>query len=230
MIDNTTSLPIDVRYPERVLQADGTMFVTLNSLDDLSDFWAAHKDQFAFACNGGGHSDPIFIGDHEWIFGSSKAAVVKSVMRWEQMGVTCEFYDCAKHDPAIMRSFFKDRDEHRLSQIEKHLWFSKDEAAYRADCIRRSPDNYRGWWRLKNLPKGYDPEDWFDCLGGVEVFDPSLSLDAVSLILQEKTFDEWKLSDCGEITFHDRASLERLIKCSMEERGLGITDYYGSEA
>lgn len=71
------TLPIQIPLPERVLLENGTMFVTLRTLDELEQFWREHQGQFEFACEGGGCWDNNKYLDHyEWVFGSSKAAVV----------------------------------------------------------------------------------------------------------------------------------------------------------
>jgi len=112
-------LPVDIKLPERVLLEDGTMFVTLRTLDEFEKFWQEHKDQFEFACEGLGWVSPIYLRGCEWVFGTSKSAVVRRVMRWSESEVSCEFYDWSKSDPAMHAFWFQDRDECRDSQIKK---------------------------------------------------------------------------------------------------------------
>ena len=92
-------LPVDIKLPERVMFDDETMFVTLRTLDELERFWQENKGQFEFACEGKGWENPIFLREYEWVFGTSKSAVVRQVMRRSESGVSCEFYDWAKNDP-----------------------------------------------------------------------------------------------------------------------------------
>lgn len=222
-------LPIDIKLPERVLLDDGTMFVTLRTLDELEKFWQEHKGQFEFACVGGGFDDPVYLRRYEWVFGTSKSAVVRTVLRWVECGVGCEFYDWSKNDPSEHASWFRDRDEYRESQIEEGLWSDEDERDYQADCIRRSPETYRGWWQFKNLPGGCNPLDWFNPFTDVEeLFDPNMPIAEVERMLQEQTFDDWKESYVVEIDYHDRASLEEAIAYERGNQAAG-QGYYGDE-
>ena len=94
-------LPVDIKLPERVLLDDGTLFVTLRTLDELEKFWQEHKDQFEFACEGTGWDSPIYLREYEWVLGTSKSAVVRTVMRWSEFGVSCELHDWSKSTPSL---------------------------------------------------------------------------------------------------------------------------------
>lgn len=221
-------LPVDIKLPERVLLDDGAMFVTLRTLYELEQFWREHKGQFGFACEGNGWANPCFLREYEWVFGMSKSAVVRTVMRWDVSGVGCEFYDWSKHEPNDHAAWFRDRDGYRAFQLEEGLWTDDDEKVYQADCILRSPETYRGRWQLKNLPNGCDPLDWFDDFT-VELFDPNMPVAEVARTLQEQTFDVWKESaDSVEIEYHDKASIEKMIAYWRHEKAIG-QDYYGRE-
>lgn len=222
-------LPVDIKLPERATFDDGTMFVTLRTLDELDRFWRQHKSKFKFACEGNCCDHPIFLREYEWVFGTSKSAVVRKVMRWGESGVGCEFYDWAKDDPAMLRCWFNDREADRESQIEKGLWSEEDEAAYKADCIRRSPNTYRGYWQLKDIPGGWDHLNWFSSsTHHEELFDPNMPIVEVEKALQEQTFDEWKQSGFYEIDCRDRESIEEAIAYWRVKRSVG-DDYYGKE-
>ena len=122
-------LPVDIKLPERVLLEGGVMFATLRTLDELEQFWEEHKVQFELACEGKGvTSGQTFLREYEWVFGTSKSAVVRTVMRWGRSGIGCDFYDWAKHDPRMHECFFHDRDAYRDSRIERGKWSDKDEA------------------------------------------------------------------------------------------------------
>ena len=123
-------LPVGIKLPERVLLEDGVMFATLRTLDELEQFWEEHKGQFELACEGKGvTSGQTFLREYEWVFGTSKSAVVRTVMRWGRSGIGCDFYDWAKHDPRMHECFFHDRDAYRDSRIERGKWSDKDEAS-----------------------------------------------------------------------------------------------------
>lgn len=222
-------MPIDIKLPEQVRLDNDTLFVILRTLDELEQFLINHKGQFEFACQGRGWDEPIFLHEYEWVFGTSKSAVVRTVMRWDELGVGCEFYDWSKNDPAMFTSWFSDRDEYRDSQTAKGLWSEADEESYQADCIRRSPETYRGWWQLTNLPGGCNPLEWFNPrIDHEELFDPNMPIAEVKKVLQEQTFDDWKKSYSEEVNFHDQASIEEEIAYWRHEKAIG-QDYYGCE-
>jgi len=221
-------LPVEIKLLERVLFDNGTMFVTLPTLDELEKFWREYKDHFEFACEGKFWDNPTYLREHEWVFGTSKSAVVRTVMRWSASGVGCEFYDWSKNDPEMHDCWFHERDKYRDSQIEEGLWSVEDERAYQADCIRRSPETYSGWWQLKNLPNGCDPLDWFDMGNYEELFDPKMPIVEVERMLQEQTFNDWKDSDVNEIQYHDRTSVEETIAYWRGQQAAG-QEYYGDE-
>lgn len=222
-------LPVDINLPERVMLDGGTLFVVLPTLDELEVFWNEHKEQFQFACEGKHCERPIYLRPYEWVFGSSKAAVVRTVMRFGQSGVGCEFHDWAQSDPGMHTAFFRERDEYRESQMDRGFWSDEDEASYRMDSIRRTPKTYRGWWQFKDLPGGFNPLDWFNpTIHHEELFDPSMPIAAVESKLLEQTFDDWKASDVYEIEYHDQVSIEETIAYWRGEQA-DQQGYYGDE-
>lgn len=222
-------LPVDINLPERVRSADGTMFVTLRTLDELARFWQEHKGEFEFACEGKGWDNPIFLRGYEWVFGTSKSAVVRTVMRWSESGVSCQFYEWAKNEPEMHRLWFIERDEFREYCMERGSWTDKDEANYKSDCIRRSPSTYYGWWDLKDIPGGMDPLDWFrQFTDAEELIDPNMPIAEVEKTLQEQTFDDWRESEPHEIEYHTHESIEETIAYWRTEQSFGQS-YYGDE-
>ena len=219
-------LPVDIELPERTLLEDGVVFVRLRTLDELDEFWCRHRDKFAFACEGKNSNKPNFLHEYEWVFGSAKAAVVRTVLRWGHSGIGCEFFDWAKHDSKVHEMFFLDRDGERDSEIEKGIWSEKDEINFRADCVRRSVETYRGWWRFCNLPSGYSPNEWLS--GDEELIDPSMAYQEVASKLQEQAFDNWRQSDFWELESHIGGSIDELIQYWKDERVKG-EGYYGDE-
>lgn len=220
--------PIDIRLPERTPLDGGAMFVVLRTLDDLEAFWIEHREAFPFAAEGTLFGDKQhYLNEYEWVFAPSKAAVVKIVFRWDQVGIQCEWYDWASDAPDDHACLFLDRDFYRQDQIEKGRWSEANEAEYQADCQRRSPETYRGWWRLTNLPNNLSDSDWFSTWCE-ETIDPNLSPELAAQTLQEQTFDDWKRSGGGELEFHDPQSLDEEIAYWREEQRAG-RDYYGNE-
>ncbi|VVO40788.1 hypothetical protein [Pseudomonas fluorescens] len=222
-------MPIYIELRERTLLEDGTFFVRLRTLDELDEFWGKHRDKFASACEGKFSKKPSFLHEYEWVFGLTKAAVVRTVLRWGQSGIGCEFYDWAKHDSQMHEIFFLDRDAQRYSDIEMGIWSEKDEMDFRADCVRRSVETYRGWWRFCNLPNGYSSIEWLnDRQGHEELIDPHMTYQDVVTTLQEQTFDDWRQSDLWELESHDGESIDELIQYWKNERANG-EGYYGDE-
>jgi hypothetical protein len=229
MKEKSPRLPVFIELPERALLEDGALFVRLRTLAELDEFWSENRDKFAFACEGKLSDQPIFLHEYEWVFGSTKAAVVRTVLRWGQSGIECEFYNWAHHDPQMHERFFGDRDAYRDSMIQKGIWSEKEEASFRVDSVRRSAATYRGWWRICNLPSGFSSREWLDGgKGHEELSDPHMPYDEVAITLQEQTFDDWRQSDFGEIEAHNVESIDELIQYWKDERAKG-EDYYGEE-
>ncbi|MFT0137710.1 hypothetical protein ACEK07_07800 [Alcanivoracaceae bacterium MT1] len=89
---DTPLRPIDIPLPQRELLDGGVMFVRLQTLDTLEQFWKMHRDQFGYACEGCGGDDRLdFLHEYDWVFGPSKSAVVRTVLRWGQSNLGCEF-------------------------------------------------------------------------------------------------------------------------------------------
>ncbi|TDV37534.1 hypothetical protein EDF87_12570 [Pseudomonas helmanticensis] len=229
MKTNSSCLPVYIELPVQTLLENGAFFVRLRTLDELEEFWRTHQDKFAYACEGKGSEKPCFLNEYEWVFGNTKASVVRTVLRWGKSGISCEFYDWAKNDPLMHEMFFLDRDADRRSMIEIGRWSEKDEAYFHADCARRSSETYRGWWRFCNLPNGYSANEWLNCSQGhEELIDPHMDCTDVETILHENTFDDWRQSDCWEIESHDVESIDEIILYWKNERAKG-EGYYGDE-
>jgi len=214
-------LPVEIELPDRTLLEHGSFFVRLRTLDELDEFWCGHRQKFAFACEGKSSIKPTFLNEYEWVFGSTKAAVIRTVLRWGQSGIDCEFYDWAKHSSQMHESFFLDRDAERHSMIEKGVWSDKDETDFGTDCVIRSVNTYRGWWRYCNLPDGGNTEWLNDDLDQEELFDPRMPSQEVVTTLHEQTFDSWRQSDFWELESHDAESIDELIRYRKKEREQG---------
>jgi len=114
-------------------------------------------------------------------------------------------------------------------RLKKALWSGEDERAYQADCLRRSPETYRGWWQLKNILGGCDRLDWANpSMDYEELIDPKMPIAEVEQTLQVQTFDAGMGSDLDGIEFHDRTSIEEAIAylCGEQAAGQG---YHGDE-
>lgn len=205
----TSPLPFEIQIPEYELLENGTMFVFLMTPVALLNFWGKYKDQFSFACCYSGMCDPFFLRPGEWVFGSSKAAVVETALRWKELRIGVEFYDCASNDPGLMDELFTHREQLRKDDIAKGLWSAQDEAKYVEDCIRRTPETYRGWWQLKNLPDEREPDEWF--ASSEEIIDPNLPISDVTRMLQEQIFDDWSDSGVESVSFYNKDEITEYV-------------------
>jgi hypothetical protein len=226
----TPILPIDIALPEHEALEDGAMFVVLRTLDELESFWKANREMFHYAAEGVLQEGIAqeYLNECEWVFGPSKTAVVKAVFRWDQMGIKCEWYDWAGDNPREHAYWFDDRDGYRQSQIAENAWSKADEAAYQTDCQKHSPETYRGWWILTNLPNNCSYHEWFSGYDFPEITDPHLPVATVVKILQEHNFDDWKECDVGEIRFCDQQGVDESIAHWRDEQRAG-REYYGIE-
>ncbi|MFS2160650.1 hypothetical protein ACCD10_25370 [Pseudomonas sp. Pseusp122] len=222
-------LPSDIALPERTLLANGAMFVRLPTLDQLEHFWNEHRSSFAYAAQGlaWGHSRNSFLQAEEWVFGPTKASVVSTACRWEEMGFRCQWYDWAADDPESHSQWFIERTEYRNSRVASGDWSSGNEELYQLDLKARTPETYRGWWELRNLPGGMEDAAWFG-LSRIEVCDPHLSTGEATRLMQEKTYDDWDAAGADEIEFTDAEGVDSIIAYWLSERSNG-EDYYGSE-
>ncbi len=224
-------LPVDIAIPEATLSGGGSMFKVLRTLDELDAFWSSNRARFRFACGGVAVRDQqLFLRPYEWVFGNDKADVVHTTMRWGRSGIDCEFYDWARERPHEHSAWFEDRDEHRSEMLQAGRWSAAQEAAYQKDCLARTPETYRGWWRFSNLPGGIELHDWFgDLLERDELHDPNMPSFEAARRLHEQTFDDWRLSDVWEIEAHDSEGMDETVRYWRREQANGQS-YYGDES
>jgi hypothetical protein len=221
-------LPAQIVLPDRIPLESGAVFVKLSTLDELEAFWFANRTRFAYAAQGLSYGDrQVFLNTCEWVFGPSKASVVSIVCRWDVMGIRCKWYDWAADDPQGHVNWFAERDRYRESSIARGGWSEGDEEEYQLDVKARTPETYRGWWTLENLPNGIRFNDWLGPFGK-ELFDMSLSVESAQALLQERTFDDWRESGADDIEFTDADGVDSIIAYWRSEQASG-EDYYGSE-
>ncbi|SHN44718.1 hypothetical protein SAMN05192549_1259 [Duganella sacchari] len=220
-------LPVEIPLPEGI-DIEGAMFIRLATLSDLQSFWALYKSRYAYAARGCAvRGEQIFLKDFEWIFATTKVGLVKAFTRWEEVGIQCVWYDWA-NDPESSSShqqWFSDRDEIRLHALMEKRWTQKDEDAHQRDLLRRTPETYRGWWTLQNLPRDMSDADWLD--SQEELIDPGLPLAEVTKYMQEFTYDSFD-GTLEEIVLMDADGVDEEIKYWLSEKAEG-SDYYGSE-
>lgn len=100
--------PIDIPLAEGVFLDGNAVFVRLPTYQTLKNFWEKHCAALPYSAEGvsGILGEKEYLHEYEWVFGPTKAAVVKAVMRWDQLGVDCEWYDWAGRDPQARALFF----------------------------------------------------------------------------------------------------------------------------
>lgn len=91
--------PIQADLPCGQWLPNGTMLVHLPTMDALQDFWSAHRNHFAFAMQGPDEepeagAEPQFLHPGEWVFGTTKVDVMRTLMRLGRTGIAVTFYAC----------------------------------------------------------------------------------------------------------------------------------------
>lgn len=162
------------------------MFVILRARSEVKKFWNKHRKTFLFAARGASLiKGQTFLNDDEWVFASTKVGLIKTVARWTQLGIKCEWYNWRKKEPNMWEEWARDRKDH-------------------------SEDIYDGFWKIQGLP-GIE-EDWF-CGEYTEITDPNLSQEKVCTMLLEQLFDDWMENHCiEEIFLYDATGLDEFIK------------------
>lgn len=224
-------LPIDIPLQQGVILESGAVFVVLRTLAELEAFWLKNRHALPYAAKGIAYGEcQLFLNEYEWVFAPTKASLIKTVCRWDVVGIKCEWYDWATEEPSMHASWFVERDQFRIAQINSLLWDAESEENYQQDCKKRSPDTYRGWWILSNLPNGIEQYDWFSDFGDnkEELIDPNLPLAEVVQTLQEQTFDDWKEQSDRDLYCFDENGVSEDIAYWRNEQKNG-DDYYGKE-
>lgn len=68
----------------------------LPTLASLQEFWRDHKHLYHYAASGiSWRSGNNFMEPEEWFFASDRANLVKSVFRWQELGVRVRFVSFA---------------------------------------------------------------------------------------------------------------------------------------
>ena len=194
-----------------------SMFVILRTVEELQAFWNEYKSVFKYAARNMGH-DSNFLREDEWVFGITKISVVQTVLRWRESGIRCEFYDWAKDQPEWHRDFFRDRELIRDSKLKDGSWTQKDQRSFE----QKTPENYRGWWILANIPGGYDHGSWFT-VERDEINDSAATpIEVIERMLQEQTFDEWHVADLPPVRACAWDELPEFMEDWMDHGGAGI--------
>ncbi|GED47560.1 hypothetical protein [Vreelandella aquamarina] len=222
--------PIDIKIECGVENSEGAIFVELKTLKELEEFWANNRERYFYAAQGIGLiTGQVFLNDYEWIFGKTKEAIVKTLFRWDEMGVECEFYEWSREEPSEYKLWVLDRKNDRENSIKNGNWSEEEEGNYQEIYKREAETGCSGWWRLKILPSGFDLDEWSNPYGmGVEINDKGLSIEEVNKRIQIRTYDENKEGDWDEVRFHDKESIDDTINYWRSEKDKG-DDYYGSE-
>ncbi|MDN7527664.1 hypothetical protein [Burkholderia orbicola] len=133
-------LPVDIALPQRVLLDNGTMFAAFEKLEDLEVFWLANR--FPFACESA-ESQAVFLRPGEWVFGPSKAAVVKTAMRWDEWGIRCEYQNYGNDE--FIDGWLADLTIDRSKRIANGTWTEGDPTCQHATQQLPSFFIYNKW-------------------------------------------------------------------------------------
>lgn len=164
--------PIDLRYAHGQELPNGAHFAVLKTPLALKRHWASIGHSMPFAAHGNCPGDrPRYLHPNEWIFAPTRPALVEAALRWTTIGIKPVWYDWRTQNPEEYAYFFRERERFRQHRILHGNWTPADEEGYLAQVRRKNPENFRGWWRLTNLPYNHTHETWFSGLLD-EPFDP----------------------------------------------------------
>lgn len=225
-------LPVEIPLTEGV-EVDGAMFIRLLTLSDLQRFWEQNNVRYSFAAYGCPvTTGQVFLNECEWIFATTKASLVRAFTRWAQAGIQCVWHDWV-NDPSLdfdqeysYSRWFATRAALRLERRSEYQWTETQELDYQRDIVLRTPETFRGWWTLKNLPLDMSPDMWLR--SRTELFDMGLSPDEAAQQMQELTYDSF-VDSSEEIVLLDKDGIYDEIRYWVSEKASGADCYYGSE-
>lgn len=224
-------LPVEIPLLEGV-EIDGAMFIRLLTLSDVQRFWAGNDIRYSFAAYGCPvTTGQLFLNEYEWIFATTKASLVRAFTRWTQAGIQCVWHDWVNDrsldfDPAFSYlRWFATRAALRMEGRSEHQWTEKQEHEYQRDILLRTPETFRGWWTLKNLPLDMTPDIWLS--SRTELFDAGLSPVEAAQRMQELTYDSF-IDSSEEIVLLDKDGIDGEIRYWISEKESGADCYYGS--
>lgn len=220
------AVPSELRYDHSEVLDGGAQFCRFDSLEELKLYWARERTAMCYACVGTGYMDPArFLEPHEWIFSRSKEALVAAVVRWGEFKIAPRWYDQMSDEPSIRHELQRRRAAQRDLRMALGTWTPQDEAAYVYNSQQGRGWGRRGFWRLDNLPCGLTHFDWFSEHVSFPD-DPELPKKHVEVVLQQKTFDDWKAHrQMSDVQMLDASGVEEEI-CYWEcERAEGRETY-----
>lgn len=88
-LDLTTLPPL-----KTVTDIDGEVIVvTVSSSQELDDFRRMYKRHFPYAATANEFAIHPFLEQRQFVFGRTREAVVRTVLRWDQLGIQCVWVD-----------------------------------------------------------------------------------------------------------------------------------------
>ena len=153
-------------------------------------------------------ADPFFHDNDDWIFGSSKASVIETLLRWGDSIIDFDFIEFAEW---VVPAYLNDREVFRTEEIEKGRWTDDDEQRYRADCEIRTLETYKGCWDFKDTDK-FSGSFLFEMGMPEELIDPTMPREKVAELLFPWLFDESVENGGIYFSAHDSDSIDETIK------------------
>lgn len=102
--------PIDIPLAEGEPLPGGALCLTLPTLAALQRFWSHHRHRPLFAAEGvPGDEERSLLRPRQWVFAPTPAAVVATVLRWEQFRIRPRWKNWAEREPALYDLWCRER-------------------------------------------------------------------------------------------------------------------------
>ena len=205
--------PSDIELPINVPLPYGVICVLLETFEEKEKFWLDHREIYPYSFEDNRPSTiPFYLPKNHILFGPTKAAVMKVLMRFDQLGVRFEWYDYANDPNSDSARFYQDNEESKRKSVAEGTWSQKKEVDYQ----RCSPEYYSGWWTFINLPEDWHVASDFD-IEDLQITDTSLSREKAEKIYFDTLFDRCAKNNNGGVNFFDADEMDDYLTGFKEE-------------
>jgi len=144
---------------------------------------------------------------HDWFFSDSIPCLMKSVMRWDEIG-----------SKAIWHSW----NTREANGCEDNFFVSNEDG--KEKCARHyNAINEAGVWQLVNLPLKMRHSDFLSSFAS-EIVDPLLPIQTVQNLLLTEAFNNWSMEGESELEFFDSKQLNEFLSCGKSTAAYECSD------